>query len=53
MTKKGCEIQMNHRSAFGKVARVIYLFLRCFYISIVFYCVPFSVMIINYYFATS
>ena len=52
VTKKGKDIKMSDRTHFGKVARVIYLFLRLFYVSIVFYCIPFAVMIFNYYFAT-
>jgi predicted nucleic acid-binding Zn ribbon protein len=40
----GRDIEMKDRNCFHKCARVLYKFLRCFYVSIIFYFIPFSVM---------
>jgi uncharacterized membrane protein YukC len=49
--KKGINIKMEDRNTFHKVARVVYRLLRCIYVSMIFYLVPFIVFFIQYMFA--
>ena len=46
--KCGRDIYMRDRSCFHKCARLLYKFLRCFYVSIIFYFIPFSVMFLQW-----
>ena len=40
----GVDIQFSKRTMFHKIARIIYKILRCFYVGVIFYFVPFSVL---------
>ena len=44
----GRDINLSDRTCFHKCARVLYKFLRCFYVSIIFYFIPFSVMFLQW-----
>lgn len=46
---RGVEINFSDRRCFHKVARIIYKCLRAFYVSIVFYLVPFSSVLVPYF----
>lgn len=48
LTKKGKDIEFRERSMFHKFARIIYKFLRCLYVSVVFYFVPFFVVFLQW-----
>jgi hypothetical protein len=45
---RGQDIHFAERSTFHKIARVFYRVLRTFYVGVVFYFVPFSVMLIQW-----
>ena len=47
-THKGSEIKFSDRTLFHKIARVFYRILRAFYVGVVFYFIPFSVMYIQW-----
>ena len=40
----------RERSLFHKIARLTYKIFRAFYVSVIFYFVPFSVLILNFFF---
>jgi len=40
----GVEVEFAKRSTFHKIARVFYKVLRSFYVGVIFYFIPFSVM---------
>ena len=46
--KCGHEIKFTERSLFHKFARILYKVLRCFYVSVIFYFVPFSVLYLQW-----
>jgi hypothetical protein len=48
MVKSGSDISMSDRSCFHKGARVLYKILRCFYVSVIFYFIPFSVLLLQW-----
>ena len=48
LEKRGVDIQFNERSLFHKAARMIYKFIRCIYVSFVFYFVPFAVLYLQW-----
>jgi len=45
---KGSDIRFMERSLFHKLARMIYKFIRCLYVSVVFYFVPFAVLYLQW-----
>ena len=45
---RGRDIQFSDRSLFHKLARIIYKMLRAFYVSVIFYYVPFWVLFVNF-----
>ena len=45
---KGSDIKFMERSLFHKLARMIYKFIRCLYVSVVFYFVPFAVLYLQW-----
>jgi hypothetical protein len=48
VTVKGRDIDFWERSCFHKLARVTYKILRCFYVSVVFYYIPFTIFIVHW-----
>ena len=45
---KGKDIKFSERPLFHKFARVLYRFLRVFFVGVIFYFIPFSVHIIQF-----
>ena len=45
---KGNSIKLKGRSCFHKVARIVYKVLRSLYVSVIFYFVPFAVILANF-----
>ena len=48
MVTRGRDIKFAERSLFHKIGRVIYKFLRAFYVSVIFYFIPFSVIYLQW-----
>merc|ERR1712046_175646 len=48
ITKRGRDFKWADRSCGNKIGRLIYKTFRCIYISVVFYMVPFAVILVNY-----
>ena len=46
--KSGNQIKWEDRSLFHKVARLLYKVMRSFYVSVIFYFVPFSVLFLQW-----
>ena len=46
--KSGKDIKFSERTLFHKGARILYKVLRSFYVSVIFYFVPFSVMYLQW-----
>ena len=46
--KAGDDIKFSERTLFHKVARILYKVLRAFYVSVIFYFIPFSVMLVQW-----
>jgi hypothetical protein len=46
--KSGKDIHFSERSCFHKFGRILYKVLRCFYVSVIFYFVPFTVMYLQW-----
>jgi hypothetical protein len=46
--RAGKEIKFSERSVFHKFARLLYKVLRAFYVSVIFYFIPFSVMYLQW-----
>ena len=42
------DIKFSERSCFHKIARVFYKMLRTFYVGVIFYYIPFAVMLIQW-----
>ena len=48
---RGKDIPFSSRSCFHKMARVVYKVTRSFYVSVVFYFVPFFVIVLNTFYS--
>ena len=46
--KRGNEIDFWERTSFHKVARVLYKILRCFYVSVIYYFIPYTMFFVHW-----
>ena len=46
---KGKDIEFSKRSCFHKVARIVYKCLRVFFVGVIFYFIPYSVLAVQFF----